>query len=129
MIHIPLDKVKAAASVSTTKLLEAAEVDEQLSSPTPFADGGGGGGNCGGGRGVTAATASTTARQYKTLKTAASQGPRQQPRIGRAVRDDKLNRKAMTKRNWPQVIMTEVLMGRDFTPLLELIFLALQTIT
>ena len=94
-IHIPLDKVKAAASVSTTKLLEAAEVEEQLSPPMPFADGGGGGGNCGGGggRGVTAATASATARQYKTLKTAAAnQGPRQQPRSGRAARDDKSNR-------------------------------------
>ena len=87
LICIPLAKVKAAASVSTTKLLEAAEVDEQLSPPTPFADGGGGG-NCGGGRGV-AATASATARQYKMLKTAASQGPRHQPRSGRAARDDK----------------------------------------
>ena len=85
--------------MSTTKLLEAAEVGEQLSPPTPFADGGNCGGGGGGGRGVTAATASTTARQYKTLKTAAAcQGPRQQqPRSGRAARDDKLNRKASLK--------------------------------
>ena len=76
--------------MSTSKLLEAAagEAEDQLSPPTPFADGGGG---CGG-REVSAAS---TSRQYKTLKTASSNGPRQQQqqlRNGRAARDAGINR-------------------------------------